>query len=162
MCHCDILCFHLNSVQSRSCCGARVALSSESAPKSYWRNCRLHRSYIRCRWEATPPGLLPRTGQKAISSPRLSVTPICLSFLCELQSVEVCRKSPEWAGAICFLTFYRRFHRWHFTFDADAAVWTWISERDKTRKVRPTTAVPTTEISFCAFELLKEERKCQL
>lgn len=28
--------------------------------------------------EDTPPGFPPRTGQKAISSPRLSVTPICL------------------------------------------------------------------------------------
>lgn len=107
-----------------------------------------------------PPGSYHAQGRKRLAHNGCQSRLSAFGFLCELQKGEVRRKSPEWAGAICDSTFYRKIHGWHFAFDTDTAAQTWISKQDRT-KVSPTTATPTAEIYIhrVSSEFLQEERQ---
>lgn len=104
-----------------------------------WRFSPPRRLYIRSSWRTRPPGSYHAQGRKRLAHRGCQSRLSAFGFLCELQTVEVRRKSPEWAGAICRSTFYRKIHGWHFAFDTDTAARTWISKRDRT-KVSPTTS----------------------
>lgn len=125
-----------------------------------WFNWRSRRLYSRSCWRTRPPGSYHAQGRKRLAHHGCQSRLSAFGFLCELQNGEVCRKSPEWAGAICDSTFYRKIHGWHFAFDTDTAARTWISKQDRT-KVSPTTATPTAEtyIHRVSSELLQEERQ---